>query len=186
MSSMNPMLPRAVPPPAPAFRLLSDLNEFLALPKDVREEALADYMNATSQRETALEEVEKLREAAASDRDAATAALSDADLVARATRDEAGLRSKEIIDIATQQAESVARTARESVRVAAEKVEAAEADAATRGSGLTEREEAVTAREVAAADRLQAAEKLQLEAQAIKDDYEQRARDLDAVISRRR
>ena len=53
---MTPMSPAKLPSPA-AFKLLSDLNEFLAVPAKDRAAALKDYMSAADQREVALEEV---------------------------------------------------------------------------------------------------------------------------------
>ena len=159
--SMNPMSPKAALPPAPAFRLLADLNEFFAHPLKERQAALDGYMAAEDQRQAALDIMEADTAMAAVDRAAAAKTKAEAEEAARATVTEAHAKANGIVGAATAQAESVNETVRENVA-------RAKADSETWSSRLKKREDAVQDREDACEVR---------EANAFKDRE-------DAVLSR--
>ncbi len=138
--SMNPMSPKAALPPAPAFRLLADLNEFFAHPLKERQAALDGYMAAEDQRQAALDIMEADTAMAAVDREAATQAKRKAEEMAESVLRQANAHAKGIIDAATEQAESVNETVRENVA-------RAKADSETWSSRLKKREDAVQDRE---------------------------------------
>ena len=99
---MSPKLPQA-----PAFRLLSDLNDYMSLSPDERQAALADYVAATEQRKEALEKIRKNEAAASADRNTASQVLGEATQTAKQTRQVAADDASQIMTTARKQAEDV-------------------------------------------------------------------------------
>ena len=181
---MNPMSPKATLPPAPAFRLLSDLNEFFAHPLEERQAAYDAYMTAAEQRQASLDEIAAALEASKVDRAEAAKHLLWASGKAKAIATDAQVKAKQIVDAATEQAESVNGTARENVAAAAATVEAAEDQVRTLGADLAEALEAALERETAAAARETTAEERIAEAEASKAAYDGLIADFNALQRR--
>ena len=182
--SMNPMTPKAVLPPAPAFRLLADLNQYLAYSTQEREAVLADYMGAEAERQLSLIAIAQANQASADDRVDAADTKREAEDAALGTREEAEERAKKVIDAATSQAESVTQKARENVADANKKVKEAEEEAKTLTSGLADAEAAAFAREEVAKELESVAQVAALDAAAVKAEYESLIRDINALQRR--
>ena len=179
MVTMSPKLPS----PA-AFRLLADLNEFLALPKKDREASFVAYMTAVEGHQASLETIREQENEAAADRDLANTVLHQARASADEMRQEAEKKAANTVEAATEQAAHVNETARQNVAAASQNVKEAERDALARGEGLTEREEVVTLREGAVKVRETEAETMFADAESTKAEYETLMRDINAVRSR--
>ncbi len=185
--AMNPMSPRPSLPSAAAFRLLSELNNFFKqVPKKERESLLANYTNAAGQHQAAVDQIRQDLEASKADRDAAAEIKRQGAASERVNVVKAEAKATQIVDTATEQAESVNKTARENVAAAGLTVTAAEARAGVLTAGLAEAKEAVNAREIAVEAREAMAEERITEAEASKTEYETLIDEITAVQRRAR
>lgn len=164
---MSPTLP-----PVAAFRLLADLNAFFAVPEAERDKLLVDYMKATEEREAQAAVLLAEKEASAQDRLDASESLHQAANKVGDLIHKAGIKAKATIAAANAQAESATATALKSVGEAADKVIAAEEEAARRIAGLADREVSVKAREAEIGQRETTAQVAALDAAAEKAKYE--------------
>lgn len=170
-------------PPVSAFRLLADLNEFIAVPAAERDKLLIDYMNATEQKAAADAVISAGLASAEKDRLDAAQSLQDAVNKAGQSIRSAETKAKQIVGVATAQSESVTATARKSVGEAADKVLAAEEEVKVLKMGLSDREASVRSREDEVAGREQRAKVAALDAAAEKAKYQDlidRIRDVQA------
>ncbi len=196
---MNPMSPKASLPPAPAFRLLSDLNDFFAHPLEERQAALEDYKRADAQRQAILGITEANKVEAAANRAAAVETKQAAEEEARATITDAQAKANEIVKAATEQAESVNETTRENVVQAKADSETwgtrlkkredavqdrEEACEAREANAFKEREDAVLLREQAVEEGEKGVKRLTAQAQAMKKTYESLVDDFNALQRR--
>ena len=149
-----------------------------------RRAAFDNYEKAVAQHETALVTIAEAREASDADRAAAVEEIREAGFKAKATVLAAQARAGSIVGAATQQAESVTQTARESVATAAATVEAAEGQAKTLTAGLAEAQEAAKAHEFAATARETVAEVRIAEAEASKAAYDALIGEINALQRR--
>lgn len=179
---MSPMAPK-LPAPA-AFRLLTELTEFFAIPLEERRAAFDDYKSAAEQREVALLTIEEALEASTVDRALAAKMKADGVEVRRTILAEADARAIQIVDTAMAQVETINEGAREvvaaadrAVEVGDRAVEAAEEKARTLTAGLAEAEDAAKERE-------NVAQVAALDAAASKAEYEALIRDINALQRR--
>ncbi len=127
-------------PPAAAFRLLSDLNEFFAVPQAERDKLLADYMNATEQKEAAAKVIATGLANADQDRLDASQTLHDAANKVGQLIHAAETKAAELIRFANEEANIIGATARETATAAALTVQTAQQDAEAAIAGLAERD----------------------------------------------
>ena len=133
------MSPRR-PPPAAAFALLGQLNDFLAFPAKERAAALEAFMDATEQREVALGKIEEQVTAAALDRVSAQSERAEAEQLAVETCKKADTRATDIINSATVQADAVTAQARKNSMASRDEIAEAKETAKDRLKGYDERE----------------------------------------------
>ena len=196
---MNPMSPKASLPLAPAFRLLSDLNEFLAHPLEERKAAYVDYVAATEQHQAAVDQIRKDLEISTLDRDAAADTKLISENTAKIVIINAETKAKAIVDAATEQAESVNKTVSENVaRSQAESEILAtrlkkreetvlgreEACEVREANAFKERETAVQLRERAVEEGEKGVKRMTADAQRVKETYESLIADINALQRR--
>ena len=195
---MNPMSPKAPPAPA-AFKLLSELNEFMAHPLEERQAVLEDYATAAEQRQAAIETIAKDLGAAKVDREAAAQTIRDTEEAARVSKINANVKADGIVFAATKQAESVNETVAETVTLAKANAETWDKRSKKREDVLIEREaaceereanafedreDAVAAREGVLAEAEKVAKRMQAEASKAKTTYETLIADINALQRR--
>ncbi len=145
MAKMGMSPPRRQPPsvampPAAAFALLNQINEFLAFPDEDRAAVFEAFMEATQHREATEAKCNDQVAAAALDRVAAQSELHEAEQLAVQKVQKADGRSKNIIDSATAQAEAVTAQARENSMASRDEVAEAKETAKKLLSGHAARE----------------------------------------------
>lgn len=163
-------------PPVAAFRLLYDLNEFMAHSPEERQSVLDYWVEALDRRTPMLEALETDREAAAVDRAAAAQGLQEATETTHATIDTADTTAREIIAAATRQAESINKKVAENVAEAQADAETAARQAQERdvqaATAFKEREDAVKSREEAVEELGKATQIATDNAAAVKAEYQ--------------
>ena len=182
------MSPTLKMPPVAAFRLLSDLNEFIAHSPEERQSILDVWVDALDRRTPMLEALEADRDAAAVDRAAAGKAKGEAEETVLAIVSEAQDRGRGIVDAATEQAESVNKTVAENVAKAQSDADTAASEAQERetreANAFKEREDAVKLREDAVEGLERAAQVVALDAAAVKAEYETLIEGINALQRR--
>ncbi len=195
---MNPMTPK--PPPVPAaFKLLSELNEFLDHSRDERHAVLSDYGAATEQRETALDNIKQAVAAAGADRADAKRALTEASVEVQETVKEAKAAATHVVKTANEEAaeshKAIERAKQDAKSVNEnwdKRIRRREDDVAGRefackereNNAFKDREDAVVLRETALAEAEKIVKREGTAVQALKVTYEALIEEIEALQRR--